>query len=690
MRCETIQGTKELDLWGELRDLYWSFYIENKLDQVKFETFVRNVKENGDDDLIRALVAFDNKRKKCEFNDRFEWLTLKVNGRKYPPIDVQDAGLLCWNDPAEFKYTPAQLSSYGFLAAPVDDDVDVVRQHPMIENCSMVCSLINAKRVCGYASMVRCSCNVQQVNLYFNGAKRLISIPYAQVRQDSTKKQLSVISSDFRDKLIEQAYFEVMQNFNYDSQGSNTAIDTYRLIGWMPLVVELDEVDFEYVRNYYEGGAVISLGTHSHCNASNTVLRKNHDYVVTSIHEMNFSICDPLISEKPIVLSWDAVQSMFHLIYINWDPRNFYKIYKKLHFRYNCDTHGRFNSWLNKPAFDISNQSKTDQKVYIVFENHVSNEKNVSSVVAVVSTLKLITECERGNNIGFQWLEFTIPAQCSRIVFYHSETTLNCTLHMFHNSEATKVSKWNPEMSENLAIIEDSWTPESSPGSIGFSPTYFKNPAFQFDVKCTESDHLYVNINVSWNSKNHVILEVYHADDYRYQKPIINEPRYSLPPSCCNEVLIDTNTKYVVICQTSEKSIHANMQLAIKAQNKNAIVSLKRTTLKYGGLRFHNKKELFPIGNHLKVPIIVSRPTSLHVTVYSTTGPLKIQCNVSVDESQELLVQDEGFISLDNRPYILPKFRAKPSTLMLHIYMENSHGNKALTVEIGSDFRISL
>ncbi|AGO12742.1 AaceriADR274Cp [[Ashbya] aceris (nom. inval.)] len=674
----TVEETGD-DLWKELKELYWAHYVHNSVDKVKFEQFVRKVKSAQDYKLIRALLAFSDGRKACTFNDRFEWLTLEAHGRRYPPLSAKEAGKMIWNGREEFRYASMQQAAFTQLARPRRDAVADVQQHPDLGNCSMVCALINVKRACGTAGVVAECGDVAQVNLFFNGARRLVTLHRPEVRQNMCREQLAVLSPDMHDKLIEQAYFEVVHGMNYESMGSNTAMDTFLLCGWFPLVVEISDVAFTLVQRYLARGALLALGTHATRSRGPISLRKNHDYAVLDVCGTTFRIRDPLIAGNVIELAWEEVQGAFHLLYINWDARSQCQLYQKFHFRYDSAAHNRFMSWLNKPAYKITNDTASEQPVYALFERHLSNRKYDNSIVGVISGENLISDTEDGNNIGMQWAELVVPPHSSKILFYHSSTNTNCTLHLFFNSPHLKVAKWSSADSSRLAVLDGCW----QPGPEGLSFTH--SPAFRFEIEHPEADGVHVSFQFCWANEHSAALFVYHASDYRYEKPLLHRPGPLSSPQAFFELALDTNTPYVVLCQSMDPAADSSFQLAIQTEKQGSVLSSAPTSRAFGGLRFRSSKTVSTAAERIELPFTVSRSTDLHVTLFSKSSPLVLKCAIFSDGAAEMITATPGFIPINDYPYVLPISFAKERSLVLLIELQDAVPDSSLTIEIGSD-----
>ncbi|AAS52194.2 ADR274Cp [Eremothecium gossypii ATCC 10895] len=667
------------DLWKELKELYWAQYVQNSVDKVQFERYVRKVKSADDYWLVRALLAFSDSRKACTFNSRFEWLTMQAHGRQYPPLASKDAGKLIWNARREFRYAEPQQAAYKQLARPRGDAVADIQQHPDLGNCSMVCALINVKRTCGTADMVADCGDVAQVNLFFNGARRLVTLHRAEVRQNMRREQLAVLSPDMHDKLIEQAYFEVAHGMNYESMGSNTAMDTYMLCGWFPLVVETSEVDFPFVQRYLARGAMLALGTHATRTIDSFCLRKNHDYAVLDVCGTVFRIRDPLVAGNVIELAWEDVRTAFHLLYINWDAHTQCQLYEKFHFRYNSAVHNRFMSWLNKPTYRVVNDTESELPVYALFERHLSNRKYDNSIVGVISGENLVSDTEEGNNIGMQWVELTVPPHSSRILFYHSNTNTNCTLHLFSNSPRLKVAKWSSAESSRLAVLDGCWQP------ISKNLTFTHWPAFKFEIKHPETDGVHVSLQFCWANEHSAALFIYHASDYRYEKPLLHRPGPLPFPQAFFELALDTNTPYVVLCQSMDVGADAAFQLAIQTEKQGSVISTVPTSRAYGGLRFHTSKLVSTAAKRIELPFKVSRSTDLHITLYSKSSPLVLKCAVFSDGSDEAITATPGFVPINDYPYVLPITFAKERSLVLLIELQDTVPDSTVTIEIGSN-----
>jgi hypothetical protein len=132
--------------------------------------------------------------------------------------------------------------------------------------------------------------------------------------------------------LLEKAYMKL--NGSYSFQGSNSGIDLYTLIGWIPEECNIKSFQLwdRMTKAFQYGDCLVTFST-----SYETSLRPLHAYSMLSIKEGQFLIRDPLKRSSFWMTQQEMVHS-FHSIHINWNPTLFSFVSQK-HFTFQNVSH---------------------------------------------------------------------------------------------------------------------------------------------------------------------------------------------------------------------------------------------------------------------------------------------------------------------------------------------------------------
>lgn len=180
---------------------------------------------------------------------RIMWKTSSIAGNFYPPISISDIySPVIANVFDQTTRLECRRQEYS-LRMPLQEEPNFtgIQQHAQVSDCSLVVSLININRYKTTMPVVKqVAENLYATNLYFNGAQRrlvLVSTENIPTMQDDPTKQMSVHSANKINKILELGLLK-LTSLSYHSEGSNTAIDTYRLCGWIPDISSINEFNF--------------------------------------------------------------------------------------------------------------------------------------------------------------------------------------------------------------------------------------------------------------------------------------------------------------------------------------------------------------------------------------------------------------------------------------------------------------
>lgn len=291
-------------LWRSLNVLVWKTFAVGSGDGHNWDEIHQEAAKAGDKSLASAVQSFRKLSESIDFNIRFLWLTSVSEGRKYPPIDAQHAGPLSWNAPDRLSEV-----SYPFKKLEERPCYSGIQQNSSINDCSLVASLINIRR--NAPSSLR-SFHIEysstyNINLHFNGAhNRLVRADTESIPTDARGELLALYSNNFEDIMLELAYLQVRNASRYDFRGSNTAVDTYLLNGFIPEICRVESSLYTRLKKLLkEAVCLVSLGTGSSVKDARFLI--NHDYPVLGLTSAaDLIIRDPLNSSVTYTLSEDT------------------------------------------------------------------------------------------------------------------------------------------------------------------------------------------------------------------------------------------------------------------------------------------------------------------------------------------------------------------------------------------------
>lgn len=689
------------EVWKELMDIWFCLFSKNEFDHSRYVRLVSLVQKTNDINILKALLAFNDIKENVDLNSRYEWLTSNLSGRYYPPISNETAGFMLWNaSNNEKQYTKLQCQEYPSSSIIKADNIDIIKQNPFINDCSLIVSLINIRRQFPSILRVTSKENIFQVNLFFNGSNRLVTLDDVMVRANTYGEQLTVYSSKLDEKLIEQAYFQVKFNNCYGKGGSNVAIDTYLLTNFIPEILSTSECDIELLMKYYSKKCTIALGTSLKLD-SDMKLRSNHDYSVSKISDNNyFELIDPLFPESSLYYTWEEVKKYFKSIYINWNPMNKYSSHKRCYFKYNSVISNKFETWTDKPIFYLYNTSETVQKMHILLERHLFSDPldDKFCLIFEIPSTGFFTDYKKGNNTGFYLIELTLIPKEKKYFAIHSDITINYTLHLYSHNNSIDIKRGKVQ---NLYSVESFWLSSNVFGKLD-TPTYFKNPSYSIIAESTSmtTNEIYVDIELVSQYYKSINFQLFYYDDVDFEKPILHDTLYYDKIMIYHGINILPKTKYIIVCSTITHDSINDFKLSIRPHSKYVNLIINPITLEFGGLRYHYKKNVEWQNKLIKMKIHINlvHPSHLHIYIYPTNDLCDerlnpIRCKIYITETKEYLINHSLFRSLAKRGYLIPNFYASNKEIVLFIEREitfDRYHNTELQIDIGSDFKVNV
>ncbi|CCH59767.1 hypothetical protein TBLA_0B09500 [Henningerozyma blattae CBS 6284] len=568
------------DAWETLNSLRLEFYKHGKLDNAELKKIERSALKSTDASFIEGVLQLkeDMELKNGNAIRRAAWLTSKgPRNIHYFPINSKIAGpipfynsevLLTMDTSLRNKYTGNQP-----LMNETNYPYDCVSQNGDIEDCSLVCSLINS-RLHGAPLPIPVlieNTSLYNLNLHFNGSdERLITVDVSTIPTTNNLSQLSLHSKNINDKIIERAYLWLMDQ-SYDTIGSNTAIDTFRLTGYLPEIIKPNIFSFDdYFRFFNSKLCLMALGTNmSLSTKSKLQLKTGHDYSIIDINKSTelFIISDPLKPWNILRISYEEVLNNISQVYLNWNWQKAFLVHKAITFKYDSKVSNQFQmkTIFDKPIFKIVNKStKNIEKIWLLLETHLKSSKLEPLSIAYLtelnelSTTLISTVLEQPINdacsIGFYLLKFEIkPNMTKKLICYSSHTDV-FTLHSY-------------SISNDIIMTRDDTIKNTKSIHFGngqaiytlHDPLYHTNQSYSLKITNQSEDDdfstVFITLQLMSNILNPQIplhIYLFHYDDYELLNPLSIETNYEFSQFNTTPLSIMTNTRYRIICSTDE------------------------------------------------------------------------------------------------------------------------------------------
>lgn len=666
-----------LDLWSELYDISWQFYVKDVWDSSRFKAVVSEIKNGGDKHLIHFLIWFNDSRKSVDYNTRFEWLTSSLFGRNYPPLDciVRVRPQNNRKQLTSMNFRNEKINDFVKLSSVLDTSA-MITQHSSINDCSLVCSLINARKR-GLIKSFEAD-GYLNLNFYFNGAKRLIALPLDSLLPIDSGSGLPIAlsSSNMHDKLIEVAYLELKNNHSYEFGGSNSAADTYLLTGWLPEVIETGRLSLQTFTNYWKSGAMMALGTGA---MTEDVKINFHDFVVDSVEfeTEKVSVSDPHLPNSPVIHTWKNLQKSFSWVYINWNPEIKYQYHSRFYDRYS-ERANKYRTWTQKPLISIANETSTEQKCYIFAEKHLLETCRSTSNITLgcIPKAGFTTADANGNNMGLCGQDITLQPNETKTLVYHSDVKCNFTFHLFSNSNAIKMLRGRSD----VFTVESNWNTTNNQWPID-SICYFRSPTFR--LKIFGTDETYLDFELVSEISAIVNFQIFEANDYTLEHPIFKYLEYHTQICSAHGVRLLSGVEYNIVCSLRYPVI-SEFILALRKASSDIRFELVPITAGFGGLRY--QKTI--IMKH-KIYFSLISFTELFLLMYSPThisdDPVTLKL-LDMESCQPAINVSLPLPSLAKKPFVISDLQLQPGKYVMQV--ENL--TSSIVLNMGSSHKIEI
>ncbi|GAV46752.1 hypothetical protein ZYGR_0A03470 [Zygosaccharomyces rouxii] len=615
-----------MDDWRLLDELRHLIYLGNGLQgrEEDLNRLISVASKSNDMELIKSVLILKEDSDNLSPKQKLLWLTSKLRDRLYPPLAVDIAGPLPWNNDLSLSNTNVHYCYERHLKG--DLEVLGLSQCRDLEDCSFVASLISIKnqRVL-FPRIKQVNDHLYHVNLHFNGCdRRLVSVDTSKVPTNDEGYQLSLLSDKIMDKIVEMAYLQVKSG-SYATTGSNTAVDTFLLTGYVPEVKSTDNISSiqEAVSCFKTGSCLLALGTGQQATNLDAPLIRNHDYPVIDV-DLRQGIAvlqDPLDPYLHLQTALEDFIENYEQLYVNWCTDKLFAFEKTLEFFYNFAKCDKFNTAMNKQLFLLENGSDSEQDVWLLLESHLQSEKSIAYLQELPRDVLSSAGAphEGACDIGLQLLKLKLSPRSTKRFFCHSSKSNAFTIHLYSNSSSVNIVRWSADKCTKILECKANNLEQCYMGS----PFYYKNPTFQLEIVHSEARQFPLNLQLlSENCQDMVNLQLYHLKDHSLQKPIFADPNYTQQRYDKSFVLLSTNVPYKLVCSSySNKSEHS-YRLQVSPSDDQLLlphIQIKQIYMQFGGLPFQLERKIPCTKNKVLIPFATSTNTTCFIRVVPPT-----------------------------------------------------------------------
>lgn len=647
-----------MDYWRLLNELRKSIYCgkedgcREELDRV-----LSVASKTGDAALLKGAMLLREEIGSISSKQKILWLTSAVNGVFYPPLDVALAGPVPWDGPHILKVKTVELGSKYPDRTPLKVERGVgLKQCKEIDDCSFVASLIGMKvKAVDHPKVRQISKNLFVVNLHFNGSNdRLVTVDTSVIPTDTEGRQLSMHSDDILDKVIELANLQVTAHY-YETGGSNFAVDTFRLTGYLPEILNAKDCDLRQLIKYFRSGlCVIALGTGSTLPDNSQALVSNHDYPVIAVGANSecLIIQDPLDPTIRVEVKEGDLGKYYQQICINWCHSKLFAYKTSLQFFYKAETCNRFDSVVDKPTFILQSKSKRKEPFRILLEKHLGEDNASQNEISYLKRLPdraLFDNSgspDGATNVGLQLLKLELTPGEKMRLFCHSSKSATFSIHLFSNSQLLSVTREAKPFDVTSVEFEQHFT------AVCGSCDYFRNPTISLCVVSPVSEEVTIHLQLlSENSEDLLNVQVYPLSDHTLERPITNDARYEGQKFDLRYLTLASNTPYKVICSTHAKPISTKFRLLATPDSSSNMSQLhirsKQTYLEFGGFPYHLERSLeWAENTNRKKVHLTSKKNNLcfiRIVPRVSSPLLSIRCNVYDGETHKQICETNNF-----------------------------------------------
>ncbi|CEP61312.1 Rim13p LALA0_S02e11584g [Lachancea lanzarotensis] len=649
----------------------------------------RTLEQLGQKKVLQAMEHVENEVVERSIETRYRWLMSMVQGKRFVPMSAKFAGKAPWNE-AIVGEAEEGVEENGIVTQSSTD----ISQNSAIDDCSFVASLINIRQRAPTTLVIEHPYpSLYNVNLHFNGApNRLVQVRSADLRDRPT-----VCSSNVADKALENAYMQVKNSSCSQYNGSNSAIDTFLLNGFIPEVSATHKTSVERIASLFKSAScLITLGTAA--TVHDPLFLTHHDYPVTGITEEGLlSIRDPLEEHSSFTVSQDRLAQNFSVVYLNWNTTMLFAKHRVFTFKYDSSQNKTSPSLLEKFIYQVDNQSQVSEPVWVLLERHLdasAGDKDFCHLELVSPDL-LSPQQVRGSNLGFDLLKLELRPRDCKLIACLSAVSANYSIHFYHVSDRIQVRKFDKNV--HSASADGEWDAVTNFGPFS-NACYYMNPTFELVVKGTHRTTIYIDIQLISYTSAAVNAQVFHSEDAELAHPILTDNTYESKIHVRRSVPLATDTRYHIVCSTFHDKINAGKfkLLALDPSGCNTI-TVKRVYPQFGPHRYHNKFDFnWRTTNRQKVRLSprLTTKAQLRVLPLQLNPSLSVRINIFTNDTKVAVFTSHEFLKVPRHGLVLKDIVLKAEEILVML-IENQGPvrtvqDTTMRLELGSDFDIAI
>ncbi|KAG0670811.1 cysteine protease [Maudiozyma exigua] len=715
----------------EINDILREAYVgKPDIMSGKLHLLIQKTRGSKDPVLLKKIIRLNDKVKNITDRERIEWLMSNAHNKFYPPLSIDDATDVPWNEPDKEVLKNGQserlnkaypnsssledfCTSYTAMIPHLEGYVPI-EQNENIGDCSLVASIINIKKAkLPMPPVTRISKDLYQVTLYFNGSQnRLVVVNSSRIPTNSHGTRLLTLrSSDLQDKIIEIACLDSLVG-SYDTLGSNVVINTYMFTCFIPEIIPVEIMTFERFYKYFKCQiCLMAIGTSEICKnqGNQSKLLSFHDYVIIDIEEETrlITLQDPLNSNLPLQFIFDdQFKKIFYQLYINWMPCKLFKSEKKLTFKYDSDECNKLDSIYGKPVFKVDNKTSKTQTVWLLLETHiVSHNKGKFAYIQTIPHGNFFSKPFPPKNsavdICLQLLKTDIPSNSSEEFFVYSQHSAFFTLHAYSISPEIQLTKYKVQNSIEKFNFNWGTVQGTQSGDTDYligGRHFYLNPTFILEIQSDIDEETLFSLQTHSPISNELLnVQLYNLNDANLTNPILSTSEYSSNVFSIFDTPLRTNNKYKLILSRYGKTARdGTYTILMKTRQKssNCHIDIQRIYSEFGGLAYHSKTTVSIAPNTTRFKLFLNnseRTNELYVRLRPVENNGKAtRCNVFDEESHDCLYYDEKFYK---GTFVAPHIQVKSDCNSIALLIELEEVvNRELKYDvfIGSKWRIAI
>ncbi|SCU77362.1 LAME_0A00848g1_1 [Lachancea meyersii CBS 8951] len=692
MGCENGLD-EESGFWGAFCHQTWQVLALGK-DKNEWFKLKDKLALNKQERVVWAMERVEKEVVKRSVETRYRWLTSVVWGRRFVPVSVQDAGEARWSEGEDEKKEVEEAEEETKEVKAKDYDISGISQNPAINNCSFVASLINIRqRASPTLAVTHAGPGWYNVNLHFNGAaNRLV-----QVHAPRLTKQPVVLSADLADRALENAYMQVKNNSSYRFDGSNSAVDTFLLNGFIPEALATHKISFQRIATIFKSSAcLITLGTGA--TARDPQFLPCHDYPVIGIADDTSPVIrDPLDALNTCTLSQQQFSENFQVAYLNWDFTKLFARHSVLSFKYDISQNRFSPSPVEKPIYEVVNRSDTAEPIWVLLERHLGHtftENDFCHLGLVSSDLQPSVQSSNSSNLGFSLLKLELGPGDRKLVACHSNVSANYSIHFYHVSGLVQAQKY--DKNQNSASVDGEWDATTNFGSFS-SPFYYMNPTFELLINTRAQTTHYIDMQLISDESAAVNAQVYHCDDAEFARPLTMDNTYESKVYARRAIPLATNTRYHVVCSCFRHDIKDKFKLIVVDSTGCDSLKLKRIVPQFGPYRYHDKYDFrWNTNNRKKIQASSELTTKaqLRILPLQPCPTMSIRVSIFTKNTKTAVFTTNEFSKVPKYGIILKDITLlSREPLVLLVEKDgpsNAFEDTVMRLELGSDFTVAI